>query len=128
VTRRVSVLIVDDQEPFRRAAASVVELVDEFTVVGQVSSGEAGVKFVQDQVVRLVLMDIHMPGIGGIAAADQILDEFPGTTVVLLSTYDVGDLPPEALKLAATYIRKGDFGPDELERVWRNRRTVRNPT
>lgn len=115
----VSVLIVDDQAPFRVAAKSVVSLTPGFSVVGEARSGEEAV----DQVTRLhpqlVLMDINMDGISGIEAARRITAANPEVRVVLLSTYQAEDLPADARTCgAAAYMHKEMFGPEELEGVW----------
>jgi DNA-binding NarL/FixJ family response regulator len=118
-----SVLIVDDQAPFRRAAASVVAATPGFEVVGDAESADDGVALAASLEPALVLMDIKVPGIGGIEATRRITDARPGTLVVLLSTYQSEDLPDEASACgAAAYVHKEDFGPDVLEDVWRRSR------
>ncbi|MCW0214889.1 MAG: response regulator, partial [Pseudonocardia sp.] len=63
----------------------------------------------------VVLMDINLPGISGIEATRRILAAEPGTTVVLLSTYAVDDLPPDATDCGAVaYIHKEDLTPARL--------------
>jgi DNA-binding NarL/FixJ family response regulator len=118
-----SVLIVDDQAPFRRAAASVVAATPGFEVVGDAESADDGVALAASLEPALVLMDIKVPGIGGIEATRRITDARPGTLVVLLSTYQSEDLPDEASACgAAAYVHKEDFGRDVLEDVWRRSR------
>ena len=115
----VSVLIVDDQRPFRLAADAVVRATPGFEVVGEAASGESAVEQVDALDPGLVLMDINMEGIGGIEATRRITAAHPGTRVVLLSTYDADDLPADARTCGAiAYVHKEDFGPDELVRVW----------
>jgi len=115
----VSVLIVDDQPPFRTAARSVVRATPGFDVVGEAASGEGAVEQVDALTPGLVLMDINMEGIGGIEATRRITTAHPATKVVLLSTYDAEDLPADARTCGAiAYVHKEDFGPDELLRVW----------
>ena len=72
-----TVLIVDDQMPFRMAARTVVGVTPGFEVVGEAKSGEEAVEQVDALAPQLVLMDINMPGMGGIAAARQITAEHP---------------------------------------------------
>ena len=115
----VAVLIVDDQMPFRSAARSVVGVTAGFDVVGEASSGEEAIEKVGELSPQLVLMDINMPGIGGIEAARRITEAHPGVKVVLLSTYDEDDLPADAKTCgAAGYVHKEQFGPDVLGRFW----------
>ena len=115
----VSVLIVDDQLPFRMSARTVVGFTPGFEVVGEAESGEAAVAQVNALSPQLVLMDINMPGMGGIAATRTITTEHPAVRVVLLSTYDADDLPADARTCGATgYVHKEQFGPDVLTALW----------
>lgn len=115
----VSVLIVDDQAPFRMSARAVVGFTPGFAVVGEAKSGEEAVEQVGTLAPQLVLMDINMPGMGGIAATRQITTAHPEVRVVLLSTYDADDLPADARTCgAAGYVHKEQFGPDVLTTLW----------
>ncbi len=82
----ISVLIVDDHEAFRRAAAELVSSVPGVTVAGQASSGERAIAQVASSPPDIVLMDVRMPGMGGLEAARRIATTNPETLVVLLST------------------------------------------
>jgi two-component system invasion response regulator UvrY len=118
----VSVLIVDDQAPFRRAAAAVVKVTGGFEVVGEAESGEEAVELAGSLTPGLVLMDINMAGINGIEATRRITSMHPEIVVVLLSTYQADDLPADAATSgAAAYVNKEEFGPQVLERVWQRR-------
>jgi len=121
----VSVLVVDDQAPFRVAARSVVRATKGFEVVGEAKSGEEALEAVARLEPHLVLMDINMEGMGGIEASRRIRDEHPATQVVLLSTYDEDDLPADARTCgAAAYVHKERFGPDVLEETWDKAKAV----
>ncbi len=66
-------------------------------------------------------MDIHMPGMGGIEATRQICAANPDVIVVLMSTYDVEDLPAAASDCgAAAYLHKERLSPELLSRIWRD--------
>jgi two-component system response regulator AlgR len=113
----IRVLVVDDQEPFRRAMATVVEATDGFVLVGSAASGEESLAAAVELNPQLVLMDVHLPGIDGIEAARQLASRPGGPVVVLLSTYDEDqfDLTGSG---AAAYVPKATFGPDRLSEVW----------
>jgi DNA-binding NarL/FixJ family response regulator len=119
VHQSVPVLIVDDQAPFRRAARAVVSATPGFEVVGEAESGEEAVRMVDALEPGLVLMDINLPGINGIEATRRIVSAHPRTVVMLLSTYQSGDLPADATSCgAAAYVHKEDFGPALVQDVW----------
>ncbi len=112
----VRVLIVDDQEPYRRAMAAVVEATDGFEVIGSVTTGEESLAAVVELRPDLVLMDVNLPGIDGIEAARRLAEDPDGPVVVLLSTYDVDQVDLEGS--AAAYVAKADLGPDSLSAAW----------
>jgi len=123
--RDVTVLVVDDQPPFREAARSVVDRLRGFEVVAEAESGEAAIAIVESLHPQLVLMDIKMGGIDGAAGMDgieataEITARYPDTMVVLVSTYELSDLPPTARTSGArAYINKDDFGGRLLRRLW----------
>lgn len=118
----VPVLIVDDQAPFRRVAATVVSLTPGFEVVGEAESGEEALELVERFRPRLVLMDINLPGISGIEATSRIATAYPETTVLLLSTYRREDLPEGALESGAlAYVHKEDLEPSVVLDLWGRR-------
>ena len=118
----VSVLVVDDQEPFRRAARVVLGHTDGFELVGEAQSGEEAVTMADALQPDLVLMDINMAGINGVEATRRIVEANPGITVVLVSTYAVGDLPADAASSGAkAYVNKEELTPAVLRRVWEQR-------
>ncbi|HLM95953.1 MAG TPA: response regulator transcription factor [Acidimicrobiales bacterium] len=117
-----TVLIVDDQMPFRMAARTVVGVTPGFEVVGEAKSGEAAIEQVSALSPELVLMDINMDGMSGIEATRRITDAHPEIRVILLSTYDADDLPADARTCGAMgYVHKEQFGPDVLLRLWEDR-------
>ena len=113
----IRVLIVDDQEPFRRAMGAVVEATDGFVVVGSATSGEESVAAAAELRPHLVLMDVNLPGIDGIEATRRLTSGPDGPVVVLLSTYDEDQFDLAGCD-AASYIAKAAFGPDRLSEAW----------
>lgn len=115
----VRVLIVDDQEPFRLAARSVVDVTDGFEVVGESETGESAVEAAADLDPDLVLMDVNLPGINGLEATRRILDGSDRVVILLLSTYEEEEYGPRAAECGASaYIPKSAFGPERLQEAW----------
>ena len=115
----VRVLVVDDQDLFRRVMGAVVEETDGFVLVGCAASGEESV--VSAGVLRpdLVLMDVNLPGIDGMEATRRLRADAAAAAVVLLSTYDEDDWDGQAEECGAVaYVAKSAFGPDRLTEVW----------
>jgi DNA-binding NarL/FixJ family response regulator len=115
----VRVLIVDDQAPFRRAMAAVVEETEGFVVVADAASGEESLETAAALRPDLVLMDVNLPGIDGLEATRRLRAGDQPPVVLLLSTYD--DTDGElfvAESGAAGYVTKSAFGPDRLSAAW----------
>src|SRR6185437_5011284 len=119
---QVTVLLVDDQERFRGALRELIACADGFALVGEASSGEEATRAVQTLAPQLVLMDVVMPGMGGIAAARTIIDRRPAPMVVLISVDD-RSVHPEAGDLGASvpYVQKQDLKPSRLRELWEGR-------
>lgn len=115
----VTVLTVDDHREFREALRDLIAAVPGFVLVGQARSGEEAVRAVDQSAPELVLMDVLMPGMGGIAAARVILSRRPGILIVLISVDDPEYYPGTGeLGDAVACKRKQDLCPSELERIW----------
>ncbi|QQQ80241.1 response regulator transcription factor [Saccharothrix sp. 6-C] len=84
----VRVLIVDDQALFREALATLLEVQPEIEVVGEAGDGERAVRLCAELRPDVVLMDLRMPVLDGIAATDRLRVEQPGVRVLALTTFD----------------------------------------
>jgi pilus assembly protein CpaE len=122
VTSPHSVLVVDDQAPFRLAVRAVLRRLPCFQLAGEASSGPEAIALVDELRPELVLMDINMPEMNGIEATRRIVTAHPDVVVFLCSTHDVTDLPPGAAASGATaYVNKEHFGGDALRQLWQDR-------
>ena len=118
-TETVTVMIVDDQPPFRAAARAVIDRVAGFELVAEVASGEEAVETSVDMAPRLVLMDINMGALDGIEATRIITGDNPAIKVILVSTYGLDDLPAGARTSGAiAYVNKDELSPRVIRRLW----------
>ncbi|MGC2167993.1 MAG: response regulator transcription factor [Acidimicrobiales bacterium] len=125
IDEALTVIVVDDQAPFRMAARAVIRRSEGFELVGEAENGLLAVELANQVHPDVVLMDINMPEMGGIEATRRIVDELPDTFVILCSTYEINDLPPEAKTSGArAYVNKEKLGAKTLRRLWDQRGDV----
>jgi two-component system, NarL family, invasion response regulator UvrY len=117
-TRAVRVLTVDDQELFRGVARDVIDATPGFEAVGEAKSGEEAIEAVERLAPELVLLDVRMPGMDGIEVARCLSAKHPETVVVLISIEEGIDVPSAAQLDTVPLVRKQDFGPRLLRRLW----------
>ena len=86
--KSIRVLIVDDHTLVRAGIRSLLALVADIEVVGEASDGKEALKKVGELAPDVVLMDLAMPGMGGLEATRRIRKRFPGIKVLALTQYD----------------------------------------
>ncbi|CAN5680241.1 MAG: response regulator [Ilumatobacteraceae bacterium] len=119
MAEQVSVIIVDDQPPFRDAARAVLSRIEGFALVAEVESGEDAVTASAELRPNLVLMDINMGALNGIDATRLITEAQPEIKVILVSTYTLDELPPGARTSGAmAYVNKDELSPRVVRRLW----------
>ena len=115
----VSVLVVDDQRPFRLAAKATLARTPGFTMTGEAADGIEVLEAASASEADLVLMDVNMPQMDGLEATRVLLAARPGTIVFLCSTYSLDELPAAARTSGArAYINKEDLSPTLLLQLW----------
>ena len=111
-------LIVDDHEIVRSGIKRLVENNPKLNIVADLGSGEEAYQFLQKKIVDLVIMDISMPGKGGIETTNQIKKRFPKIKVLMLSMHDNSMIIDKAMKVGANgYILKNDLSDDLLDAI-----------
>ena len=110
----IKLLLVDDHELVRTGIRRILEDITDFAVVGEVNNGEDAVKFCRNHAPDLVLMDMSMPGIGGLEATKQILRFSENTRVIVLSVHKENPIPAKVMQMGAFGYLSKDSEPGEM--------------
>ena len=104
----ISVLVVDDHELVRTGICRMLEDHTEIQVIGQAESGEEAIQLARQSQPDVVLIDVNMPGIGGVETTRRLLQSVPNTQVLAVSGLAEEPYPSLLLKAGAKgYITKG---------------------
>ncbi|HGM5488907.1 TPA: UvrY/SirA/GacA family response regulator transcription factor [Serratia fonticola] len=110
----ISVLLVDDHELVRAGIRRILEDIKGIKVVGEAQCGEDAVKWCRGNSADIVLMDMNMPGIGGLEATRKIVRYTPDIKVIMLTIHTENPLPAKVMQAgAAGYLSKG-AAPQEV--------------
>ena len=107
----IRVLIVDDHELVRFGFKSLLNKDESIEVLDTLCSGEEAINWCRDNQgqVDVVLMDVNMPGIGGIEATHRISKSWPDIGIIIITVHDSGPLPKQLLNGGAKgYLTKGN--------------------
>jgi len=114
----LKVLIVDDHDVVSQGISRVLQDVKGVEVVGVVHSGEEAITHSKTLLPDIVLMDVHMPGIGGLGATKEIKRILPKTKIIALSALDDNLYPVKLLEVGASgYLTKGTNTSELLEAI-----------
>jgi DNA-binding NarL/FixJ family response regulator len=112
------VLLVDDHEIARRIIRSVLSRQAGLDVICETADGEEAVKKAEELHPTIILLDITLPGISGIQAAQQIRVVSPNSRIIFLSQHDSIQTAKDALSVGAHgYVVKSDAGRDLLKAI-----------
>lgn len=110
----IKILLVDDQSLIRRGLKALLKTETILEIVGEAENGKEAIERIKELQPNVVLMDIRMPIMDGVAATKIICQQFPATKVLVLTTFDDDEYVSQALKNgAAGYLLK-DTPPEEL--------------
>ena len=98
----IKILLADDHELVRTGIEAILNACDDICVVGVAKSGEEAVEKVSVLSVDVVLMDIDMPGISGVEACCQILQNNAEAKIIVISVNNNSHIPPELFKLGVS--------------------------
>ena len=98
----IRVVVADDQEMVRAGFRLLLERVEDIEVVAEAEDGAQAVAEVERLRPDIVLMDIRMPGLDGLAATQQVLERTPDTRVIVLTTFDIDEYVFSALRIGAS--------------------------
>jgi DNA-binding NarL/FixJ family response regulator len=110
----ISVVVADDQTTVRDGLSTVLSLLPDVEVVGEARNGAEAVELVRTLAPRVVLMDLRMPGIDGVAATAAITADHPQTAVLVLTTYADDASIAGALRAGARGYLTKDAGRAEI--------------
>lgn len=118
--RPVTVLTVDDQQVFRRAARKLIAATPGFLQVGEAASGQQALKLAAELRPDLILVEVRMPDMDGLETTRRLADAAPDTVLVLTSLEGLPELSPAVGSVgAATHIRKQSLSKKTLQEIWR---------
>jgi len=97
----IKILLVDDQPLFREGLRTLLSVHSDFEVVGEAGNGHEAINLVRSTGASVVLMDLQMPILDGVAATRRLHDEQPDCRVIVLTTFDDDELVFDGLRAGA---------------------------
>lgn len=110
----ISLVIADDHALVREGLRKFVELERDLKIVGEAATGEEAVELVEELKPQVVIMDLSMPGKGGIAATEEITQLFPEVKVIALTMHDDLGYLMEAIRVGARAFLLKDVDPKQI--------------
>lgn len=110
----ITVLLTDDHALVRTGIRRLLEDSEQVTIVGEADCGEDSLKMAQSLKPDVILMDVNMPGIGGVEACRRILQRNPKQKIIVLTIHNEQTFPKRLLEIGAKGYLTKDCGVDEM--------------
>lgn len=110
-------MVVDDLNLVRLGFKNLIEQLDDVDVIAEISSGEEAIKFVKEKDVDVIVMDINMPGMGGIEATKRINRLKPNIKILIVTAYTAEVYPARLLKAGASGFITKNSSLDSLHKA-----------
>lgn len=115
----INILLVDDHELVRTGIRRILQDVRGIDVVGESTCGEEAVKFCRTNSPDVILMDMNMPGIGGLEASKKILRHNPNVKIIVLTVHVEDPFPAKVMQLGASGYLTKSAAPEEMVKAIR---------
>ncbi|MGK4216787.1 response regulator [Microbacterium sp. GXS0129] len=110
----LTVAVVDDQELERTGIELILDSADDITVIAEAATGEEAIPILIERQPDIVIMDIRMPGMGGIEATKIITERIPHTKTIVLTTFDLDEYAFGSLRAGASAFLLKSTRPEAL--------------
>ena len=110
----ISILLVDDQSLIRQGLRALLELEADIKIVGEAENGQIAINLVKELKPNVILMDIRMPIMDGVAATKEISHHFPHSKILILTTFDDDEYVKAAIQNGAMGYLLKDTPSEEL--------------
>jgi len=115
----INLVLVDDHDIVRAGLRRLLENQQDIKIIGDFGTGEIAYEFIRKNEVDVVVMDLSMPGKGGIEATRQIKKQFPKINILILSMHDNSTMAKKVMDAGATgYILKNDIADDLINAIY----------
>jgi len=110
----ITVLLTDDHELVRTGIRRLLEDSKQVSIIGEADCGEKSIQLAQEHQPDVILMDVNMPGIGGVEACRRILQRNPKQKIIVLTVHNEQTFPKRLLEIGARGYLTKECGVDEM--------------
>ncbi len=123
----ITVLLADDQRLMREGSATLLALADDIEIVGQAADGQEAIDLAKRHKPNVILMDIQMPHVNGIAATQAIRAALPDTKIIMLTTFSDDEYLMAGLRAGAIGYLLKDMPSEQLAEAIRSAAKGQSP-